>query len=93
MMACEQNLRHIKRHRLIESRLDCVPRFPGLVDGATMARLRSRGISPDQLLDRHDSYHALEAAGALYRTGTTGTNVMDLTIVLVGQPADVAAAP
>jgi glycerate-2-kinase len=34
------------------------------------------------LLQAHDSFTALEAAGALIRTGPTGTNVADLVIGL-----------
>ena len=35
---------------------------------------------PARDLVRHDAYHALAAAGALLRTGLTGTNVMDVAI-------------
>lgn len=36
-----------------------------------------------QALAHHDSYHFLDAAGALYKTGPTNTNVGDLQILLV----------
>ena len=38
-------------------------------------------------LDRHDVAPLLERAGALLRTGPTGTNVDDLRVVAVGSPA------
>ena len=31
-----------------------------------------------------DSHHALDRIGALIRTGVTGTNVGDLTVLLIG---------
>lgn len=34
-------------------------------------------------LERHDSYHALDAGRALFRRGPTGTNVMDVVIGVV----------
>ena len=35
-------------------------------------------------LDENDSYHCFEALGDLAFTGPTGTNVMDIRMVLVG---------
>ena len=32
----------------------------------------------------NDAYHALDRIGALIRTGPTGTNVGDLTVLLIG---------
>jgi hydroxypyruvate reductase len=49
-----------------------------LVDGNTWSRIPDG----DGALERHDSHAALAAAGALVRTGATGTNVMDLVIAL-----------
>ena len=40
----------------------------------------SAGRDPAAALERHDAHPALDAAGALLRTGPTGTNVMDLAI-------------
>jgi glycerate 2-kinase len=56
----------------------------GLVDGSTAARARAAGVDPAARLDDNDAHAALAAAGALVRTGPTGTNVNDLTIALVG---------
>lgn len=51
-----------------------------IVDGSTCDRMRDRGIDPSTTLLRHDSYHALDAVGALLKTGSTGTNVNDIVI-------------
>ena len=56
----------------------------GLVDASTVARIRSAGIDPAAALADNDSHHALDAAGALMRTGATGTNVADLVLFLSG---------
>jgi hydroxypyruvate reductase len=53
-----------------------------LVDGSTWSAIRSAGRNPSQDLARHDAYPALDAAGALFRPGLTGTNVMDVVIGL-----------
>ena len=38
---------------------------------------------PDTYLRSHDAYHFFERTGGLIRTGLTGTNVMDVRVVLV----------
>jgi hydroxypyruvate reductase/glycerate 2-kinase len=40
-------------------------------------------VDPEGALARHDSYPYLDRAGALIRTGLTGTNVMDVRVILV----------
>ena len=55
----------------------------GIVDASTVARIRRAGIDPRAALDDNDSYQALDAAGALLRTGATGTNVADVVVFLV----------
>ena len=55
----------------------------GLVKGATASAIREAGTHPARALDEDDAYAALEAAGALLKTGPTGTNVNDLRVVLV----------
>ncbi len=54
-----------------------------MVDGATAGAIRAAGLDPAAALAENDAYPALEAAGAQLRTGPTGTNVNDLTVVLV----------
>jgi hydroxypyruvate reductase len=53
-----------------------------IVTGSTAAEMRRRGFDPEGALAAHDSYPALDAAGALLRTGPTGTNVADLLVGL-----------
>ncbi len=55
-----------------------------IVDGATAGAIRAAGLDPAAALAANDAYPALEAAGAQLLTGPTGTNVNDLTVVLVG---------
>jgi hydroxypyruvate reductase len=54
-----------------------------VVDGQTLAVARAHGLSPERALEDNDSSPLLDAAGALLRTGPTGTNVMDLALVLL----------
>ncbi|MBC7788927.1 MAG: DUF4147 domain-containing protein [Anaerolineae bacterium] len=51
-----------------------------IVDGTTWERIKSAGRVPEEDLARHNSYSALNSAGALLRTGLTGTNVADIVI-------------
>ena len=49
-------------------------------NGTTWEAISSAGRDPARDLAAHDAYHALDAAGALFRPGLTGTNVMDVVI-------------
>jgi glycerate 2-kinase len=53
-----------------------------IVDATTWDRISAAGRDPARDLQRHDSYAALDAAGALVRTGPTETNVMDVVVGL-----------
>jgi hydroxypyruvate reductase len=55
-----------------------------LVDAGTWDAARKAGRDPERDLASHQSYEALAAAGALFKTGLTGTNVMDLVLGLIG---------
>ena len=55
----------------------------GITDGATADALAALGISIDKTLADNDAYHALKACGGLIITGPTGTNVNDITVLLV----------
>jgi len=57
-----------------------------IADGATVARAASSGLDPRLFLARNDSYHFFEPLGDLVKTGPTGTNVMDVRLILVGAP-------
>ncbi len=54
----------------------------GIVDGETASKIRSADIQPEVYLDNNDSYNALKVSGDLVITGSTGTNVNDLTVLL-----------
>ena len=43
----------------------------------------SAEINPDEYLNNNDSYNALDSIGALIKTGPTGTNVNDITVVII----------
>ena len=55
----------------------------GYVDGDSMEELAAWGISVYDVLAENDSYHALDAIGGLIKTGPTGTNVNDFSVVLI----------
>jgi len=54
-----------------------------VVDGATVARARQAGVDPRACLDDNNSYEFFRRCGGLLVTGPTGTNVMDLQILLI----------
>ena len=56
----------------------------GYGDGTTKARLAEEGIAISDVLDKNDAYHALEKTKGLLITGATGTNVNDLSVLLIG---------
>jgi glycerate 2-kinase len=53
-------------------------------DSGTWNAIQRAGHDPALALEGHDSYRALDAADSLFRTGLTGTNVMDLVIGIAG---------
>lgn len=55
----------------------------GYADGGTADRIRSAGIDPLSALENNDAYNALSAADSLIVTGPTGTNVNDISVVLI----------
>ncbi len=61
------------------------------VEGGTAAQARSLGLDPAGFLENNDSYTFFRAFDAVsdtqhhFMTGPTGTNVMDIQIVLLGQ--------
>ena len=55
----------------------------GYADGDTLAELAAKGLEPDNILKENDAYHAMKAVNGLIFTGPTGTNVNDVTVVLV----------
>ena len=57
-----------------------------VVDAATWDAIRAAGRDPAKDLASHSAYDSLQAADALFKTGMTGTNVMDLVLGLVAKP-------
>lgn len=58
----------------------------GIVDGKTKQALEKAGFDIFRTLENNDAYRALHAAGALVMTGPTGTNVNDLSVLLIAPP-------
>lgn len=54
-----------------------------IVTGQTVPRARSLGLDPSAYLQDNDSYTFFEKTGELLLTGPTGTNVMDLQVILM----------
>lgn len=55
----------------------------GICTGESAAKLRAQGISIDEVLKNNDAYHALKKIDGLIFTGPTGTNVNDLSCLLI----------
>lgn len=54
-----------------------------IVDGKTVIKAQRMGIDPKAYLENNDSYHFFQKVGGLFVTGPTGTNVMDIQIILI----------
>lgn len=54
-----------------------------IVDGKTIDEAKKQGINPERYLENNDSYHFHEKMGTLLKTGPTGNNLMDVTLLLV----------
>ena len=57
----------------------------GYVDGSTLETLKAQDIQIPDVLQNNDAYHALEKCGGLIKTGATGTNVNDISVLLIGE--------
>jgi hydroxypyruvate reductase len=55
-----------------------------IVTGETVARAKQMGLDPINHLVRNDAYPFFDALGDLLKTGPTGTNVMDINVLLAG---------
>lgn len=63
----------------------------GFADRETWGRIRATGRDPARDLTSHHGFDALSAGGAIFKTGMTGTNVMDLVMAHIpaaGPPSD-----
>jgi glycerate 2-kinase len=54
-----------------------------VVCGGTFKKAREAGLDPLAYLRNNDSYNFFSKAGGLFVTGPTGTNVMDIQIVVI----------
>ncbi len=54
-----------------------------LVDQGSWEKAKELGLRIDDYLARNDSYHFFRQTGDLIMTGPTGTNVMDMTALLI----------
>ncbi len=55
----------------------------GYVDGQTFQTLKDKGVDISEILADNNAYYALQKSGGLIITGATGTNVNDLTVLLI----------
>ena len=55
----------------------------GFVDGTTAQHLEEQGVFIPQVLRDNDAYNALKLVDGLIITGPTGTNVNDVSVVLI----------
>ena len=54
-----------------------------LVDGKSLERAMELGLDPDSFLKENDAYNFFDGLNDLIFTGPTGTNVNDLSVILV----------
>ncbi|MCL2244236.1 MAG: glycerate kinase [Treponema sp.] len=54
----------------------------GIVDGSTARRLKEKKLTISGILENNDAYNGLNAVDSLIKTGPTGTNVNDITVIL-----------
>ena len=54
-----------------------------VADSRTIRRARALGLDARPFLEDNDSYHFFESLKALIKTGPTGTNVMDVRVLLI----------
>jgi glycerate 2-kinase len=60
----------------------------GITDGTTAEKLKTAGLSIPAVLQNNDAYHALQKVNGLLITGPTGTNVNDISVLLIGDKHD-----
>ncbi len=53
------------------------------VSPATLKNAKGQNLSASAYLDNNDAYHFFDQVGGLIRTGATGTNVMDIGLILL----------
>ena len=53
-----------------------------IADGSTFSRAQKNNINPDSFLENNNSYEFFKTLNDVFMTGPTGTNVMDLQILI-----------
>jgi len=54
-----------------------------IVDGKTLERAANKGLNPEEFLAENNSYNFFSELGDLIFTGPTGTNVNDVSVIIV----------
>jgi glycerate 2-kinase len=54
-----------------------------IVDGQTIETARTGGLDPRRYLENNDSYNFFKKIDGLLITGPTGTNVMDIQVLVI----------
>jgi glycerate-2-kinase len=54
-----------------------------IADGKTLARAKKTSLAPEKFLAENDSYHFFYKLGDLIFTGPTGTNVNDVSVIVI----------
>jgi glycerate 2-kinase len=54
-----------------------------IVNGQTIEKARTRGLDPQRYLENNDSYNFFKEIDDLFITGPTGTNVMDIQVLVI----------
>jgi len=57
-----------------------------VADGTLVQNAKALQLEPENFLAINNSYPFFEQTGGLLQTGPTGTNVMDVRVVLIGRP-------
>ncbi len=56
-----------------------------IVDGTTTAKAKAMGLDPETYLENNDSYTFFKKTGDVFMTGPTGTNVMDIQLIMISE--------
>jgi hydroxypyruvate reductase len=87
VLACAISLENFPRATIFSGGTDGIDgptdAAGAIADQTTLARARALGLDPRAFLAANDSYHFFERLQALVKTGPTGTNVMDIRILLI----------
>ncbi|MCK5458539.1 MAG: hypothetical protein KAI20_01500, partial [Thermoplasmatales archaeon] len=54
-----------------------------IADGFTLSRGKQKGLDPNDFLKENNSYEFFKKLDDLFMTGPSGTNVMDIQVIVV----------